>query len=110
MANVAGDDHGTRYRLLETLPADAGDILRRMKTGKFDVNLEHRRLDTTVNRLVLGIISAALFVGSASLWSQQVKPLAWGTSIPGAIGCGVAVWLGFQLTRAIKRMGDIQLR
>jgi ubiquinone biosynthesis protein len=102
----------SRYRdwdnLIEILPRDAADILHRMKKGSFDVHLNHRRLDTTINRLVLGILTAALFMGSTSLLSQSVPPLAWGVSVPGAAGCGVAVWLGFTLIRAIKQMGDIQ--
>ena len=101
-----------RYRdwdkLLDILPRDAADILHRMKQGSFDVHLNHRRLDTTVNRLVLGILTAALFMGSTSLLSQKVPPLVWDVSIPGAAGCTVAVWLGYTLIRAIKRMGDIQ--
>ena len=102
----------TRYRdwdnLIEILPRDAADILHRMKKGSFDVHLNHRRLETTVNRLVMGILTAALFMGSTGLMSAGVPPRAWGLSIPGAVGCGVAVWLGVRLIRAIKRMGDIQ--
>jgi ubiquinone biosynthesis protein len=101
-----------RYRdwskLLEILPRDAADILHRMKKGSFDVHLNHRRLETTVNRLVLGILTAALFMGSTLLLSNAVPPLAWEISIPGAVGCGVAVGLGYWLVRAIKRSGDIQ--
>ena len=52
-----------RYRdwenLIEILPGDVADILSRLKKGSFDVHLNHRHLDTTVNRLVLGILSAA---------------------------------------------------
>ncbi|MGI9428964.1 MAG: ABC1 kinase family protein [Bythopirellula sp.] len=102
----------SRYRdwdnLLEILPRDAADILHRMKKGSFDVHLNHRRLESTVNRLVLGILTAALFMGSTSLWSQQVPPLAWGVSVPGVAGSLLAVWLGATLVRAIKRTGDIQ--
>lgn len=94
--------------LLEILPRDAADILHRLKKGSFDVHLSHRRLETTINRLVLGILTAALFMGSASLLSQSVPPLAWDISVPGAVGCGIALWLGYTLIRAIKRMGDIQ--
>jgi ubiquinone biosynthesis protein len=101
-----------RYRdwskLLEILPRDAADILHRLKKGSFDVHLNHRRLETTVNRLVLGILTAALFMGSTSLVSQNVPPRVWEISIPGALGCAVAVWLGYTLIRAIKRSGDIQ--
>ena len=95
-------------RLVDMLPRDLADILSRVRRGNFDVNLQHRRLDTTVNRLVMGIITAALFVGSATLWSNHVAPLVWGTSVPGAAGCMAAVVLGCRLLLAIRRSGDIQ--
>jgi ubiquinone biosynthesis protein len=79
-----------------------------VRRGSFDVNLQHRQLDTIVNRMVLGILTAALFVGSAALWSSNVKPLLWETSVPGAAGCGFAVVLGFTLLRAIRKSGSIQ--
>ena len=50
--------------LAERFPGDAVDILERIKEGSFDVHLDHRRLDSIVNRLVLGILAAALFMGS----------------------------------------------
>jgi ubiquinone biosynthesis protein len=95
-------------RLLESLPGDVSDIVNRMRRGSFDVHLEHRRLDSIVNRLVLGVLSAALFVGSANLWSNNVKPLIAETSVPGAIGSAVAVYLGFHLIRAINKSGSIR--
>jgi ubiquinone biosynthesis protein len=82
--------------------------MHRLRRGRFDVHLEHRRLDSIVNRLVMGVLSAALFVGSASLWSNNVKPLIWDTSVPGAIGCVVAVYLGFHLLRAISKTGNLR--
>ncbi len=84
------------------------DILTRVRRGSFDVNLQHRRLDATVNRLVMGIISAAMFIGSALLWSRDVRPMLWGYSVPGALGCAVAVLLGIRLLQAIKRSGSIE--
>lgn len=95
-------------RLAESFPADVSDIMTRVRRGSFNVNLEHRKLDTIVNRMVLGILTAALFVGSASLWSNNVKPLLYETSVPGALGCMMAVYLGFTLIRAIKKSGDIR--
>ncbi len=97
-------------RLLEMLPRDLADILHRVKKGKFDVHLDHRRLDTSVNRLVMGILSAALFMGSAMLWSRNTPPLLYGVSVVGAVGCALAVQLGWTVLRAIKRSGDIQKR
>jgi ubiquinone biosynthesis protein len=95
-------------RLAQTFPGDVADLMERIRRGSFDVKLEHRRLDSIVNRLVLGILTAALFVGSASLLSNQVKPLLWDTSVPGAVGALTAVILGFTLVRAIKHSGSIE--
>ncbi len=89
--------------LIEILPKDAADILHSLKRGKFDVHLQHRRLEPIVNRLVLGILTAALFVGSASLCSKQVPPTFYGFSVPGFLGCGIAILMGYGITRAIDR-------
>jgi len=96
--------------LAERFPGDAVDILDRVKKGSFDVHLDHRRLDSIVNRLVIGILSAALFIGSASFWSQSVPPCFRGVSMPGALGCLTAVYFGYKLIRAVKRSGDIDNR
>ncbi len=90
-------------RLLQLLPRDVADILHNFRKGKFDVHLEHRNLETVVNRLVMGILTAALFVGSASLWSNQVPPVLYGASVPGLVGCAVATVMGWNLIREIRR-------
>lgn len=95
-------------RLVESIPGDVSDILNRVRRGSFNVHLEHRRLDSIVNRLVLGLLTSALFVGSASMLSSGVKPLFRETSIPGALGCAAAIYLGFTLIYAIKKSGDIR--
>lgn len=100
--------HRDWSRLGEAFPGDVSDIMNRLRQGKFDVHLEHRRLDSIANRLVMGILSAALFVGSASLWSNNVKPLIADTSVPGAVGCVTAVYLGFNLVRAISKSGSLR--
>lgn len=94
-------------RLIESAPRDLTDILMQVKRGKFDVNLEHRKLDAVVNRLVMGIITAALFLGSALLWSQNVKPTLWGVSIAGGLGCVVAVVMGIRIILAVRRSGKL---
>jgi len=93
--------------LMKILPSDTADILKRVKQGKFDVHLDHRRLDSIVNRLVSGVLTAALFVGSAALWSQQVPPLLFGSSVPGVLGCCTALVIGFGIYRAIRHSGSL---
>lgn len=90
-------------RLLETLPRDLKDILRRVRAGTYEIHHEHRRLESTMNRLVAGLLTAALFVGSAQLWTRDVPPTLHGVSLPGVLGYALSFLLGFRLFRAIHR-------
>lgn len=92
-------------RLLEDLPRDLSDILSRFRKGTLEVHMEHRRLESTVDRLVLGLLCAAVFLGSAILWSAESPPLLFGLPVLGAIGFGVSAWLGAGLVRSIRRAG-----
>ncbi len=94
-------------RLVEMAPRELADILSQVKRGQFDVHLEHRKLDPVVNRLVLGVLTAALFVGSSMILSSSVPPRLWEVSVPGAAGCAIAVFMGYRLMRAIRRSGNI---
>ena len=94
-------------RLVEALPRDLGDVLKRVRDGTFSVHLDHRHIDPVINRLVLGVMTAALFVGSSLLWSMRAPPVLAGVSIFGAAGYLFAAYLGWRLLRAIKKSGDI---
>jgi ubiquinone biosynthesis protein len=87
----------------ETLPRDLGDVLRRIQSGKFDIHLEHRRLEPSVNRLVMGMVTSSLFLGSAVLWSNRVPPVVGGFSVVGVLGCALSVALGLRLLQKIWR-------
>jgi ubiquinone biosynthesis protein len=94
-------------RFLNVLPHELTDMLHRIRDGKFDVHVEHRKLDTTVNRLVYGILTAALFLGSCQLVSQAIPPLIRGISVFGIAGLIGSFILGFRVLRAIKKSGDL---
>lgn len=94
-------------RLAEALPRDLGDVLRRLRDGTFSVHFDLRHLDPIINRLVLGVITAALILGSALLWSMKAPPTLGGVSVFGGIGCLAAIYLSWRLLRAIKNSGDI---
>lgn len=97
-------------RLAEMAPRELGDILVQMKRGQFDVHLDHRNLNTVVNRLVMGVLTAALFVGSALILSFHVPPSIKGVSVVGSLGCLTAFGMGYRLVRAIQRSGNIDSR
>jgi ubiquinone biosynthesis protein len=94
-------------RLIAALPRDLVDLLARFRDGSLTVHLDHRHLDPIVNRLVLGVLTAAIFLGSSELWSREAKPLFWGISIFGAIGYLLSLFLGWRLMRAIRKSGNI---
>jgi len=59
-----------------------------------------------VNRLVRGIIVAALFVGSSLLWSRSVPPHLYGFSLPGVLGSSLAIFLGARLLADLRDSAD----
>lgn len=97
-------------RLLGALPRDLSDVLARVRNGTFNVHLDHRHLDPVINRLVLGVVTAAMFVSSALLWAAKAPPVWRDVSLVGAGGYLAAIYLGWRLFRAVKRTGDIDSR
>ncbi|MEO8426844.1 MAG: hypothetical protein ABI651_07010 [Verrucomicrobiota bacterium] len=67
-------------RFIEALPRDLSEGLARVRDGSFQVHLDHRHLDPVINRLVLGVLTAALFLIDALERERPVphfaKPLA----------------------------------
>jgi ubiquinone biosynthesis protein len=96
-------------QLAEVLPRRLRDILQQVDSGKFDVHLDHRGLEPSVNRLVLGMMTSALFLGSSLLISRDVWPL-WGASVPGTAGVLLSAFLGWRLLRAISKSGRLDRR
>lgn len=94
--------------LFGTLPNDLSSIIQLIRTGKFDVNLEHRRLDSIVNRMIYGLLTAALFMGSCLLLVGEIPPVVKGVSVAGFIGCLVSSFMGWRVLRAIHKSGFLK--
>lgn len=101
---------GELEHLAEIVPRRLGDILQQVQAGKFDVHLDHRGLEPSVNRLVLGMLASALFLGSSLLLAHNVPPLVWNVSVLGVTGCGLSLALGLRLLRAINKSGHLDRR
>ncbi len=93
--------------LLDVLPRGLGEIVEQMQAGKFDVHLDHRGLEPSVNRLVLGMLASALFLGASLMISRDVPPKLFGVSLLGAAGMLMSVFLGLRLWRAINKSGHL---
>ena len=107
----------------EVMPRRVLDILRQIQSGKFDVHLDHRRLGPSVNRLVMGLVVSALFLGSALMLSMRVPPVLFqgdwvkdywwmfgmqDLSILGMTGCAISVLMGMRLLMAIGKSGHLE--
>lgn len=98
--------------LIEQLPQDLIDILRKIKEGKLKFGFEHRGLekltqeiDRSSNRLSFSLIIASLIIGSSLILQQQVGPFIFGYPILGIIGYLIASFLGLGLIISILRSG-----
>jgi ubiquinone biosynthesis protein len=105
-------------QLAEVLPSRIIEIMEQIQSGQFDVHLDHRGLEPSVNRLVLGMLTSALFLGSALMISMHVPPLLpnWAVleffgmnrqSILGFTGATLSVLLGLRVLRAIGKSGHL---
>ena len=93
--------------LVRLLPRQVGNVLKMLQRQEVGVQLLHRHLEPSVNRLVFGLMVSALFVGSAMLWAASAPPLVAGTSVFGVIGCTLSALLGYYLFRAIQHSGRL---
>ncbi len=103
-------------RIVELLPRRVLELLDQTKAGKLDIHLEHRGLEPSVNRLVLGLLTSALFLGSSLMMSSNVPPLLFPEqpfmgmhrlSLFGFIGTVVSFLLGIRILRAISKSGHL---
>ena len=111
--------YGELEHLADILPRRLMDIVEQIRSGKFNVHLDHRGLEPSVNRLVLGMLTSALFLGSALMLSRNVPPLLFRDEVPlglqdvsifGLLGCVVSLILGLRLLRAIGKSGHLDRR
>jgi ubiquinone biosynthesis protein len=97
---------------MEDFPQDFKNAIKKINTGKINVDLTHHGVDPmvhTINRvtrqLVISLVICSLIIGSTLLMINSVKPL-WGqTSVYGIIGVIAAVYLALRMRRDLRK-GD----
>lgn len=102
--------------LLEKMPGQVSGLMELIRQGKLDVHLSHRGLSPSINRLVLGMLTSSLFLGSSVLLAYRVPPLLfmnggpWGLkeiSLLGFTGFFISLLVSIRLMSAINRSGHL---
>jgi len=101
------------FDLLTRVPDDLAHLLRSVRHGGAQVHIEVRglqragdQLDRAASRLTVGLVVAALIIGSSIVMTVQGGPELWGLPAFGLLGftgaCAGALWL----LRSIARGGQ----
>ena len=101
---------------LESAPDEAISLMQQLRRGDVRFSLEHQRLGPSVNRLVLGLMTSAVFLGSSLMMAFNVPPLILtdqavmgmqNMSLIGAIGVIGSISVMLWLLLAIARSGHL---
>ena len=108
--------------LLEKLPSQVSGLVEMVRQGKLDVHLSHRGLSPSINRMVLGLLTSSLLLGSSILLAFKVPPLLFlkrnaespsgpmgmqDLSLLGLVGFVVSLLVSFRLLLAINKSGHL---
>ena len=92
------------------MPVFLTDAIKMAVRGQAKLNLEMigseeplRKLSRIMNRLIIGIVDAALIIGSSLICLTNMKPQILEIPLPGFIGLSVAVLLGIWLIFSFGR-------
>jgi len=92
------------------LPRQIGEIIHKLERGDLRLLFEHHNLadllttlDKTFSRLTMGIIAAAMIIGSSLIITTGIPPLIVGYPILGLVGYLIAAVLGLWLVFDILR-------
>ncbi len=103
--------------LLERMPTQISALLELVQEGKLDVQLSHRGLSPSINRLVLGLLTSSLLLGSSILMASKVPPLLFtkpgplglqDLSLLGLIGFVISSLVAFRILLAINKSGHLE--
>jgi ubiquinone biosynthesis protein len=102
--------------LVEKLPSQISSLMDLVQSGKLDVHLSHRGLSPSINRLVLGLLTSSLLLGSSILLASEVPPLLFveggplglkDLSLMGLLGFMVSLMVAMRILLAINKSGHL---
>ena len=109
---MKGLQKNIRYllRFQYELPRQTMDIISKLDRGELAIRFQHQNLEglqatleRVVNRLVVGIVTGALFLGSGMIIMADTGPRLWGYPALGVLGYIIALFLSLRLVMAMVR-------
>ncbi len=98
------------WHLYKEMPTQLNQILNKVEQGQLSIGFEHKRLEglqktlsQIANRLTLGIITAAMIIGSSMIITTGVAPFLFGYPALGLIGYLFSAFFGGWLALDIIR-------
>ncbi|MFN7840697.1 MAG: ABC1 kinase family protein [Pirellula sp.] len=102
--------------LVERMPSQISSLMELIQEGRLDVHLSHRGLSPSINRLVLGLLTSSLLLGSSILMASKVPPLLFteggplglqDLSIMGLGGFVISSLVAMRILLAINKSGHL---
>lgn len=104
-------------RFASIVPMGLADIVAQLRKGNFSVQLEHHGLEElrlevrrAAQSFTLGVLTAALLLGSSLVFVAGTPPLVWGYPLLGLVGLTLGAALTARLLWAIGRLTSTQQR
>ncbi len=98
------------FRFQHEFPRQALGIVSKLDKGELAIRFQHENLEgmqatmeRIINRLVVGIVTGALFLGSSMVILADTGPRLWGYPTLGVIGYIVGLFLSLRLLMAMIR-------
>jgi ubiquinone biosynthesis protein len=84
-------------RFLVRLPRVLDNFTQRIQQQALSVDLEHKGLEATVDRLVSGVLCSAMLLGGSIMWALSAPPTLFGVSVLGFVATALALLHGVRL-------------
>jgi ubiquinone biosynthesis protein len=85
---------GQMVDLIQAIPRDLARVLKDARRGRLKLDLDLKRLDSfvrkldrTINRITIGIMTASVVIGSSIVMTVTSGPQVWGIPIFTILGC-----------------------
>jgi ubiquinone biosynthesis protein len=112
LARAAGDEVRQWTGVARRLPREVEELVKTLTTGRFSIDFGRQGFDFVVgelnrssNRIAVGLVIAALIVGSSFLLLADKGPLMWGMTIIGLAGFAIGCSLGLMLIWLVVKSG-----